>query len=593
MTDNGHKSVDLPLNATVRELADLLETSPIDIIKKLMANGVMANINQPIDYETAAIVASEMGFEAQPKHEDDTEEQDVREIPAWRQLILDEDASDLHPRPPVATILGHVDHGKTSLLDVIRRTNVAEAETGGITQHIGAYQISHDGRKITFLDTPGHEAFTAMRARGTQATDIAVLVVAADDGVMPQTREAIAHAQAAQVPIIVAINKVDKSNSDVERVKRQLSEAGVTPDDWGGDTMALPVSAEQETGIEDLLEAILLAADEAVIQANPNVVASGSVLEARIDRSRGVLVTLIIQNGTLRSGDALVAGTSSGRIRAMFDHLGNKLSEATPSTPVSILGMSTVPKAGDSFEVVTSDREGREIAATRKDAERNARSIKETVSLDNIFAQFEAGKAKELKLIVKTDVQGSLEPIVKSLEQLGNEDLKVRLLMTGNGNVSESDVLLASTSDAIIIGFNVITDRSAQRLAREEGVSIQHYEVIYHLVEQIDKALNGLLEPEYEDVTIGRAEVRQIFRISKVGNIAGCYVLDGELRRNSLSRIVRSESVLFEGKLSSLKHLKKDVREIKEGFECGIGFDGFTDYKKGDVIECYVSQQVS
>ena len=593
MTDNGHNTVELPRNITVRELADLIESSPIDVIKGLMANGVMANINQQLDYDTAAVVAEEMGFEAQPLRIEEATEQEIGEVPAWRKIIQDEDAEDLSPRPPVATILGHVDHGKTSLLDLIRSTNVAIDEAGGITQHIGAYQVEHNQHKITFLDTPGHEAFTSMRARGAQSTDIAILVVAADDGVMPQTREAISHAKAARVPIVVALNKIDKSNADLDRVKRQLSEVDLAPDDWGGETMVVPVSAKEDKGIDDLLEALLLIADEANIQANPNVSGSGSVLEAEIDRSRGVVATLLVQNGTLKSGDAVIAGTSSGRIRAMFSDLGQRIEEAPPSTPVTILGLSKVPQAGERFAVVSSEREARALAAERKTAEKDARSGRETLSLDKVFAQFEEGKTKKLNLIIKADVQGSLEPIINSLEQLGSKDLTVRLLHTATGNVSESDVLLAAASQAIIIGFNVIADQAAQRLAKKERVSIQHYDIIYKLVEQIGQALQGLLEPTYEDVAIGKAEVREIFRIHKVGKIAGCYAREGELRRNSLARVIRANEIIFTGKVASLKHLKDDVREVKKGFECGIGLDGFTDYQTGDLIECYVTQQVS
>ncbi|MFQ5407762.1 MAG: translation initiation factor IF-2 [Anaerolineales bacterium] len=594
MSKTGTRVVDIPAYVTVRELADLIETSPIDLIKKLMSNGVMANINQQIDFDTAAIVAAELGIELHAvEHKPEAEAADDDDAPAWRRLIAAEDEADLVNRPPVVTVLGHVDHGKTSLLDVIRKTDVAVGEAGGITQHIGAYQIEQAGRKITFLDTPGHEAFTAMRARGSQATDIAILVVAADDGVMPQTREAAAHAKAARVPVVVALNKIDKANANPDRVKRQLSEIGLQPDDWDGDTIVVPVSAVENTGVDDLLEAVLLVADETAIKANPEAPAAGTVIEAEVDKSRGVVATLLVQNGTLRAGDSIVAGAVSGRIRAMFNDKGDKISKAPPSTPVSVLGLSSVPTAGDLFHVAQNDREARTIAAERKAAQKiAARKAPPAISLDQVFAQFLAGEAKELNLIVKADVQGSLEPIVTSLEKLGDSDLKVRLLHTGTGNISENDVRLASASRAIVIGFSVEADQAAQRLAEKEGVSIRRYDVIYRLVEDVDKALAGMLEPKFENVTIGRAEVRAVFRIPRLGQIAGCYVLEGELRRNANARVLRRNDELYSGSVSSLKHEKDDVRDIRQGFECGIGLDGFDGFHEGDVIECFVSQQV-
>jgi len=593
MSSEGH-TIELPGSVTVRELADLIKASPIDIIKKLMSSGMMATINQMIDYDTAAIVVSEFGFEAQPiVVVEEVKEEDLSPTAEWRRIIAGEANESLQIRPPVVTILGHVDHGKTSLLDAIRKTDVAAGEAGGITQHIGAYQVVHNDRKITFLDTPGHEAFTAMRARGAQTTDIAVLVVAADDGVMPQTREAAAHAKAAKVPIIVALNKIDKANASPERVKQQLTDIDLTPDDWGGTTMIVPVSAKQKKGIDDLLEAILLTADETPIRANPKAVASGTVVEAELDKAKGVIATILVQNGTLNTGDILVAGSVSGRIRRMFNDKGEVIKEAVPSTPVSVLGLSDIPVAGDLFTVVPTDRQAREIVAERKQATKDA-AVKpaQAMTLDQVFAKFKAGEAKELALIVKADVQGSLEPIVNSLQKLGTDELKTNVLYAETGNVTENDVLLASASKAIIVGFHVAADAAATRLAEKEGVSIRHYDVIYRVTEDIEKALKGMLEPEYKDVLLGKAEVRMIIRIPKVGNIAGSYVREGEIRRNATARVVRGGQKLHEGAISSLKHLKDDVREVRQGFECGISLDGFNEYKNGDIIEFYTKEQV-
>jgi translation initiation factor IF-2 len=597
MSENGRKVVELPNVLTVRQLATLVNASPIDIIKQLMSNGVMANINQQLDFETAAIVAQELGYEAKPEAPPVSEEEkeEAPQAPEWRRVIEAEAAEDLVVRPPVVTILGHVDHGKTSLLDVIRKTNVAAGEAGGITQRIGAYQVEHHGRKITFLDTPGHEAFTAMRMRGAQSTDIAILVVAADDGVMPQTREAIAHARAARVPIIVALNKVDKPNANRDRVKQQLAEAGLTPDEWGGKTIVVPVSAKLKQGLDDLLEAILLVADDTVIQANPKAEAAGTVVEAELDKARGVVATLLVLNGTLRAGDVLVAGAAHGRIRAMFDDRGQPLREASPSTPITILGLSDVPVAGDLFRVVGSDREARLIVAERKLAQKDAEARPaKTHSLDQVFAKFQAGEAKELNLIVKADAQGSLEPIVNSLDKLSTDDgPKVNVLYAEAGNITENDVMLASASSAIIIGFTVAADAAAQRLAETHGVSIRLYDVIYRVVEDVEKALKGLLEPEYRPVVIGRAEVRAVFKIPRVGHIAGCYVREGEARRNAKVRVIRNTRVEFEGEVASLKHEKDDVREVQKGFECGVGLKDFDAVKVGDLLEFFVVERVA
>jgi len=598
MSDNGRKVVEVPATVTVRQLADLVKASPIDIIKQLMSNGVMANINQQLDFDTAAIVIQELGFEAKPEAVPLTEEEkedEKTQAPEWRRVIEAEAAENLSVRPPVVTILGHVDHGKTSLLDVIRKANVAAGEAGGITQHVAAYQVDHNKRKITFLDTPGHEAFTAMRMRGAQATDIAILVVAADDGVMPQTREAAAHAKAARVPIIVALNKIDKANANPDRVKQQLAEIGLPPDEWGGKTIVVPVSARQKTGIEDLLEAILLVADDTAIKANPEAEAAGTVIEAELDKSRGVIATLLVQNGTLKAGDILVAGAAYGKIKAMFNDQGKPIKAALPSMPVAVLGLSEVPVPGDLFRVVDTDREARVLVADRKLAAKAAESKPaQAVSLDDVFARYQAGQVKELALIIKADVQGSLEPLVSSLEKLAVDNgPRVNILYAETGNVTENDVMLATASNAIIIGFSVSVDGAAQRLAETSGVSIRQYDIIYRVTEDIEKALQGLLEPVYKPVVVGRAEVRAVFKIGRLGNIAGCIVREGELRRNAKIRVVRQGKVEHDGEVSSLKHEKEDVRDVQKGFECGVGVKDFEALKVGDVLEAYVIERVN
>ena len=600
MSDNGTKVVELPSIVTVRDLALKIKASPIDVIKSLMSNGVMANINQQLDFDTAALIAGDLGYEARPEaavvEEVEAAPQDTR--PEWKRLLERENAKDMEARPPVVTILGHVDHGKTSLLDVIRKANVAAGEAGGITQHIGAYQVQRDGRTITFLDTPGHEAFTAMRARGAQSTDIAILVVAADDGVMPQTREAAAHAKAAQVPILVALNKIDKPNANPDRVKQQLAEIGLTPDDWGGNIMVVPVSAKQKTGIDDLLEAILLTADDLpTIKANPKASATGTVLEAELDKSRGVQATLLVQNGTLHAGDVIVAGTAYGKIRAMVNEIGKPIREAGPSTPVSVIGLNEVPVAGDPFIVVGTDREARTIVGERKLAVREAKTeaVRPT-SLDQIFARFKAGEAKELVLIVKADVQGSLEPIVNSLNKLSAEGdgPKVNVLYAETGAITENDVNLAVASNAIILGFNVAPENAASRVADTQGISIRQYQVIYRLIEDVEKALKGLLGPEYKPVTIGKAEVRAVFKIPKIGLIAGCALREGEARRNGKVRVLRGNKVEHEGDVGSLKREKDDVREVKQaGMEFGVGVKDYEGIKVGDILEFFVIQQVN
>jgi translation initiation factor IF-2 len=591
------KVVEIPDFLTVRELAQLIGASPIEVIKELMSNGIMASINQQIDYDTAAIVVSEMGFEAHPEAAEPEPEEEIGPGAPWRRFYEGEKDEDLIQRPPVVTMLGHVDHGKTSLLDKIRTTNVQAGEAGGITQHIGAYQVEHQGRKITFLDTPGHEAFTTIRARGAQGADIAVLVVAADDGVMPQTREAVAHARAARVPILVALNKIDKSNANPELVKQQLAEIGLVPDEWDGDTLVVPVSAKTGEGLEDLLEAILLVAEETEIVANPKAGAAGTVLETELDRSRGIMATLLIQNGVLHVGDVVLAGMAYGRIKAMFDEHGQEISQATPSTPVRIMGLGDIPPAGILFEVVKNEKVARGLIEERREAERAARRPRPAMSLEELYLQFQAGEAKELNLIIKADAQGSLEPIVSSLERLDVQEdgkqLNVRVLHAETGDITESDVMLASASKAIVIGFGVDADLAARRLADSEGVEIRTYDIIYKLIDDVELALRGLLEPVYQDVVIGAAEVRQLFRISRVGNIAGCYVREGEIRRNAQARVVRDRQIIHEGSVSSLKRFQEDVREVRTGFECGIGLDGFDDFEEGDIIQFYVRERVT
>ncbi|MEZ0394834.1 MAG: translation initiation factor IF-2 [Anaerolineales bacterium] len=590
MSDNGHKQIELPAIISVRDLAQSIQASPIQIIKKLMNNGVMASINQTIDYDTAAIIAAEFGFEAVPERAE-VEEKETGEVPVWRQVIAGEDEKSLTPRPPVVTILGHVDHGKTSLLDAIRNANVAAGEAGGITQHIGAYQVEHKGRQITFLDTPGHAAFTAMRARGAQGADIVVLVVAADDGVMPQTKEAIAHAKAARVPIIVALNKIDKPNANPDNVKKQLGENGLVPDEWGGNTMVIPVSAKQKQGIEDLLEAILLVADNSDIRANPRGAVIGTVIEAQLDRSKGPVATLLVQNGTLETGDIVVAGTTFGRLRAMFDFRGRKVQKAGPSVPVSVMGLNDLPSAGDLFQVVESEREARQIILERQENAKKEVVAQKKASLEELFARFQAGQAKELNLIIKADVQGSLEPIISEVNNLSKGEININILYAETGNVSENDVMLASASQAIIVGFNVQAEVAARRLAEAEGVSIRLYDIIYRLTEDIEKALKGMLTPEFTEKVIGKAAVLQVFTLSRGARIAGCKVTEGEVRRNSKVRLLRGKDVIYEGEVASLRHEKEDVREMRAGFECGIGLKNFNDIQVGDVIECYLLEK--
>ena len=585
---------------TVRDMAELMQRSPIDIIKILMNYGIMAPITHTIDYEVASIVGEEMGVKvkAQAKPEapqlapavdangkTKTLRQRLLEVTPGERLIL---------RPPVVTVLGHVDHGKTTLLDAIRKTNVVSQESGGITQHIGAYQVEREGRKITFLDTPGHQAFTAMRARGAQATDIAILVVAADDGVMPQTREAIAHVRAADVPIIVALNKVDKPNANPDRVKQQLSDEGLLVEEWGGDVICVEVAAKLKRGIDDLLENLLLLADVEGFKADPEGLAIGTVIEGTLDKARGSTATLLVQKGTLHVGDAMLAGTIYGRIRAMFDSNGNPIDAAAPSTPVIVLGLSDVPTAGDTFQVYKDERAARDEAyqRTQQERERSEAVTRKSVTLDDIFAQMQSGKVKELRLILKADVDGSLEPIINSLNQLSNDDLRIKLLHTGTGDITDGDLMLAAASDAIVIGFNNHLSLTAQKSDLLNQVDVRVYKVIYELIDDIDKALKGLLEPVFEERTTGKAEVRAIFTIPRRGKIAGCLVLDGELNRNSQVRVLRNGETIMQGRINSLKRFQEDVTEVKTGFECGIGIENYSDIKEGDVIEAFQKVRV-
>ncbi len=585
------KKIVIPEVITVRELADLLQVSPIQLIKSLMSNGVLANINQQIDFETAAIVASEFGYEAElPYIGLEEEEEGPAEVAPWQRIIANEKPENLKPRPPVVTVLGHVDHGKTSLLDAIRHTNLVARESGGITQHIGAYQVKHGDHRITFLDTPGHEAFTAMRARGAHTADIAVLVVAADDGVKPQTIEAINHARAAHVPIIVALNKIDKPNARPEYVKKELADLGLVPDEWGGETMVIPVSAKQRLNIEDLLEAIVLVAEEAGIKANPSRPAVGTVLEGRLDRRRGPLATVLILNWTLRTGDAVVVGETWGKVRALEDEHGRRHRTTPPGTPAVLIGLHDVPKAGDIIEAVKDERTARAIAAKRKEESRLAQQSarRKVLSLDDISARIREGKVEQLNVILKTDVQGSIEPIVTSLERLSNEQTKVEIIHAAAGVIGESDVSLAAASDAVVIGFRVDIDPVARRLAESEGVEIKIYEVIYELIDEVEQALKGLLKPAEVEKVIGTAEVRATFDVPKVGRVAGCRVREGVVRRNARVRLLREGKIIYEGAIASLKRFSRDVREVREGYECGIKLDGFEDVQAGDLLQCFV-----
>jgi translation initiation factor IF-2 len=585
-TDTGARTIEIPRVLSVKELGDLMGVSPVEVIKELMKNGVMAAINQVIDYDTAAIVAHDMGFEPTEQIIQETAEVAVDRETGKPQI--EEDPAKLQPRPPVVTIMGHVDHGKTSLLDAIREAKVAASEHGGITQHIGAYQVEANGQPITFLDTPGHEAFTQMRARGAQVTDVAVLVVAANDGVMPQTKEAIDHAKAAGVPIVVALNKIDLADANPDKVKTELSEYGVVVEEWGGDVPCVPVSARTKEGIDDVLGNILVVSEVLELKANPDRPAIGIVVEAELSKTKGPLATVLVKTGTLRVSDYVVVGETMGRIKAMHDETGKKLKEAGPSEPAEILGLQDVPKAGETLVVVPDDRTARQMVLERiREREAAALHAQPHVTLDTLFGEISAGKLKELNIILKTDVQGSIEPIRQSLEKLTNEQVKVKIIHTGSGGVTESDVMLAIASKGIIIAFNTGTEGGAERIAQQERVDIRRYNVIYNIVEDVDKALKGMLEPTFKEVVTAHAEVRQVFRVARKNSIAGCYVRDGTITRTDSARVLRKDAVVGEGKVSTLKRFQEDVREVATNFECGVQIEGFESFEEGDTIEFY------
>ncbi len=579
------RSIEIPHSLSVRQLADLLQVSAIEIIKQLMRNGIMANINQIIDYKAAAAVATGYDYEARPMPRP-VRKPAVAEAKKY-QPPQREEGGALQPRPPVVTIMGHVNHGKTRLLDAIRQTNVMATEAGGITQHIGAYQVKANEQKITFLDTPGHEAFTAMRAHGAQITDITILVVAADDGVMPQTLEAIDHARAAGVPIVVAINKIDKTNANPEMVKQQLADAGLVIEEWGGDIVCVPISAKEKTGISDLLENLLVVAEVEDLKADPSRPATGVVVEAKLDKSKGPLATVLVQTGTLRIGDTVVVGTTWGRVRAMFNDMGKQVKKVEPASPVELLGLSSVPQAGDTLTAVADERRAQALIEKRK-LEMQQKSLdSRAVSLDTLFDQISTGRVKELNVILKTDVQGSLEPIRNSLEQLVTEEVQVRIIHSGTGNITKNDVMLAIASKGLIIGFGVSSREGARRLANAEGIDIRYYDVIYNLIDDVEKALKGMLEPSLVEVIEGRAEVRAIFLAAKRKKIAGTYVTEGKVSRGALVRLRRGEEIVCESTVSSLRRLKDDVKEVAAGYECGIGISDFDEFQVGDMLEFF------
>jgi translation initiation factor IF-2 len=580
--------VELPSRMTVQELAERLGASPTQVISALVAQNILLTINQSVDYETAAKVAADLGFEVLEAGTAEAREDGRGEAPA-------EDDAHLVSRPPVVTVMGHVDHGKTSLLDAIRNTNVTGGEAGGITQHIGAYQVEIHDRKITFLDTPGHEAFTAMRARGAQATDIVILVVAADDGVMPQTREAVAHCQAANVPVVVAINKIDRPNAQPDRVIQQLAEIGLVVESYGGEVPSVPVSAKTQEGIPDLLDVVLLVADILDLKANPDRPATGVVIEAKLDRARGPVATVLVQNGTLEVGDVVVAGGAMGKVKALFNDRGKRMRTAGPSVPAEILGLNGVAEAGDHMQVAGDEKAGRALVqAAGRNGERDLSEPRRDLSLQALSSQIQAGEVKEVTLLVKTDVQGSLEPILNSLARLEEDTgIRIKVLHSGTGNITDSDVMLAAASKGIIIGFNVRADQSSSRAAEAQGVDVRLYSVIYHLVDDVRKAMAGMLEPVYREIVRGQAEVRMTFKAGKTGLAAGCLVLEGTITRGSLARIRRKSEVIYEGKIQSLRRVKDDVREVNAGQECGITFDDYNDFEAGDTIETYERELVS
>lgn len=577
--------ITIPSVISVKDLAAEMKVTSGDLITKLLNLGVMATINKEIDFDIAYLAASEFGITAKKK-----------DVKTDEEILFDDSEDreeDLITRPPVVVVMGHVDHGKTSLLDAVRKTNVIQGEAGGITQHIGAYKVNVNGREITFLDTPGHEAFTSMRARGAQITDIAILVVAANDGVMPQTVEAINHAKAAEIPIIVAVNKMDLPGANIEKVKEGLTEYGLVPEEWGGETIFVPISAKKGEGIDNLLEMVLLQADMLELKANPNKQAKGTVIEARLDKSRGPVTTMLVQRGTLDAGDTIVVGSSIGRIRTMTNDKGKKVKSAVPSTPVEITGLTTVPNAGDTFYEVKDEKTAKHLIERRKVQEREkALNATSMVTLDDLYSQIEQGKLKQLNLIVKADVQGSVEAVKQALEKLSNEEVRVRVIHSNVGAINETDVTLAKVSNAIVIGFNVRPDPIAKMEAEKDGVEIKLYSVIYNAIEDVESAMKGMLDPEFKEVVIGNAEVRQTFKVSNVGTIAGCYVTDGKIARNSIVRVIRDNVVLHEGKLVSLKRFKDDVKEVAYGYECGVQIENYNDIVEGDVIEAHVMEEI-
>ncbi len=585
--------ISIPPQIMVKDLADLLSITPNEAIRGLIKHGIFANINQIVDYDKAALVAQDLGFEpTQGSITIAPAVQGERQLSANEAMIATRNEDDTVVIPPVVTIMGHVDHGKTSLLDTIRETKVAAGEAGGITQHIGAYQVEVNGKKITFLDTPGHEAFTAMRARGAQVTHIAIIVIAADDGVMPQTREAISHAQAAKVPIIIALNKIDKANANPDRVKQQLADMGLLIEEYGGDIVCVPVSARQGIGIDDLLDYILLVAEVQDIRANPNRLATGVIVEATLEKNSGSTATVLVQQGTLKMGDNIVVGATWGKVRAMFNDRGKRIQKAPPSTPVSIIGLPEVPQAGDRLEAVPDERTAKQRALQEAEKRRDESMPLGQVSLDTLYMQMQEGKVKELNIVLKSDVQGSSEAIKNALTKVGEDNLKVRLIHEGIGNISETDVHLAAASGAIVIGFNVKADGAAIREAQKEGVDIRYYNVIYKLTDDIQAALVGMLEPTFREVIEGRAEVVQIFKAGKNVVIAGCRIIDGKITRSSQARVLRKGEKVHEGKISSLRRGKDDVREVATGYECGIVLDDFTDFEVGDIIEAFSQEKV-
>ena len=578
------KTITIPTKTSVKDLGNYMGVEPVKIIKKLMDYGLMVNINAEIDFESAIKLAGEFGFDVK-EQKIDSQNQLVKEVC--------DDPKDMKFRPPVVTVMGHVDHGKTSLLDAIRQTNVTTQEAGGITQHIGASEVEVNGKKVVFLDTPGHEAFTSMRARGAKVTDIAILVVAADDGVMPQTVEAVNHAKAAGVPMIVAINKIDKPTANPDRIKQQLAEYGLIPEEWGGDTIFVNVSAKAKTGIDQLLEMVLLVAEMAELKANYTCNAHGVIIEAKLDKGRGPIATVLVQRGTLKIGNGIVAGTAYGRVRALFNSHGKRVKEAGPSIPVEVLGLSEVPTAGDILTAVSTEKEAKAIADDQMNIQKETEyATPKRISLNQLFERVQKGEVKDLNLIVKADVQGSIEALKQALEKCSCDEVQVKIIHGGVGAITESDVMLASASDAIIIGFNVRPDSNAKKMAEKEQIDIRTYRIIYDVVDDIQSALKGMLEPEYEEVVLGRAEVRALFKVPAIGTVAGCFVSEGKITRNSQIRVIRQGIVVYEGKIASLKRFKDDVREVMSGYECGIGLDKFNDIKEQDVFEAFINKPV-